>query len=90
MCRFLSARRLTIRPLVLSPAVLLPCSPHPFPFPLFRQQVLQDSTAEILFTLGQLSREFPEVAPVVTQELKRAGLVVPHHPPLRPNTTRCT
>lgn len=55
---------------------------------LWLLQVLQDCASEVLFTLGQLTREFPEVSDVVTAQLKRHRLAIPHHPPLRPGTTR--
>jgi hypothetical protein len=47
----------------LTPALILPPPP--------RRQVLRESTTNLLFTVGQLMREFPEVADMLQAELSQ-------------------
>ena len=54
-------------------------------------EVLKDVVQNVLFTLGQLASEFPEVSDVLAQRLEEANLQMPPRPPSRinnPNTSR--
>ena len=53
-----------------------PTSPRP-------QQSLQELDTNVLYTLGQLSREFPEIREDLHGALKTRGLAVPSRPPSR-------
>ena len=46
-------------------------------------EVLKDATQNVLFTLGQLAAEFPEVSDVLSQRLDEYNLQMPPRPPSR-------
>jgi hypothetical protein len=45
--------------------------------------VLKDVVQNVLYTLGQLSNEFPEVTDLLAQKLEEAELKMPPRPPSR-------
>jgi chromosome segregation ATPase len=49
----------------------------------FDALALRETTANVLFTLGQLAREFPEMSDPLRAALAAAGLQVPPRPPSR-------
>jgi hypothetical protein len=51
-------------------------------------KVLRHSTTTLLYTVGELVREFPEVAGFVQSHLQKANLVLPSRPPNRPASAR--
>eukprot|EP01041_Mallomonas_annulata_P001570 gene1570-3037_t len=48
-----------------------------------RAEVLRDVAQNVLYTLGQLSAEFPEVANDLAEKLQDADLKIPNKPPAR-------
>ena len=49
----------------------------------FIAQGLRETSANVLYTLGQLGREFPEMRDTLNEALKAQGLQVPARPPSR-------
>ena len=49
----------------------------------FIAQGLRETSANVLYTLGQLGREFPEMRDTLNEALKSQGLQVPARPPSR-------
>ena len=49
----------------------------------FMAQGLRETSANVLYTLGQLGREFPEMRDTLTEALKSQGLQIPARPPSR-------
>lgn len=49
----------------------------------FRVGLCQETTDNVLYTLGQLVRQFPEMHDELQMHLQRLGLVVPSRPPSR-------
>ncbi|CAM9198500.1 unnamed protein product [Chrysoparadoxa australica] len=47
----------------------------------FRAEVLRETSANVLYTLGQLAKEFPEMQDALNVQLAKAKLVVPTKPP---------
>jgi len=45
---------------------------------------IKESNTSVLFTLGQLAREFPQLQPTLRAGLERSGLKLPTKPPARP------
>ena len=52
-----------------------------------KAEVLKDVVQNVLYTLGQLSNEFPEVSDQFYSLLKSADLRMPTNPPSRPSTS---
>ena len=50
---------------------------------VFRTEALRDTSNSVLYTLGQLSREFPEITDSLNKMLQKAELQVPSRPPSR-------
>jgi len=50
---------------------------------LFRTDALRDTTDSVLYTLGQLSREFPEITDSLNKMLQKGELQIPSRPPSR-------
>ena len=50
---------------------------------MFRAELLNETNANVLFTLGQLAKEFPEMHEALHMGLQNAGLRVPSRPPSR-------
>lgn len=50
---------------------------------VFQTDSCADTCSSVLYTLGQLSREFPEMTDALNQMLAKAGLEVPTRPPSR-------
>merc|ERR1740130_356955 len=50
---------------------------------VFRTEALRDTSNSVLYTLGQLSREFPEITDALNKMLQKAELQVPSRPPSR-------
>eukprot|EP01006_Ploeotia_vitrea_P018370 TRINITY_DN49760_c0_g1_i1.p1 TRINITY_DN49760_c0_g1~~TRINITY_DN49760_c0_g1_i1.p1 ORF type:complete len:101 (+),score=11.60 TRINITY_DN49760_c0_g1_i1:29-304(+) len=46
-----------------------------------RAEVLKDVVQNVLYTMGQLAAEFPEVQDVLSMRLKDADLKIPARPP---------
>lgn len=55
-----------------------------------RAEVLKDVVQNVLYTLGQLSAEFPEVQDILSMRLKEAELKIPARPPTSQNATGST
>ena len=53
----------------------------------FQTAAVADTNNNVLFTLGQLAREFPELQPTLQAELQARGLVMPARPPSRAPTS---
>ena len=49
----------------------------------FQAAAVTDTNTNVLFTLGQLAREFPELQPSLQAELDARGLALPARPPSR-------
>eukprot|EP01034_Spumella_vulgaris_P025163 gene25163-31589_t len=52
-----------------------------------KSEVLKDVVQNVLYTLGQLSNEFPEVSDALAQRLQEADLRLPSEPPVKTLTT---
>lgn len=46
----------------------------------FRMEGMRDTTQNVLYTLNQLSREYPEIQDVLDGETKSRGLILPSKP----------
>ena len=49
----------------------------------FIAQGLRETNANVLYTLGQLGREFPEMRDTLNEALRSQGLQIPARPPSR-------
>lgn len=47
----------------------------------FRGEALGETAATVLYTLGQLGREFPEIHDVLQMQVQKSGLQIPTHAP---------
>ena len=50
-------------------------------FVFWKIEVTKDVVQNVLYTLGQLSLEFPEVSDLLTSRITDAGLRIPNKPP---------
>lgn len=61
--------------------------PEPTAYELvFRAAATTDTNSNVLFTLGQLAKEFPELQPTLQVSLEERGLTLPARPPSRAPT----
>jgi hypothetical protein len=49
----------------------------------FRAQAVADTNSNVLFTLAQLAKEFPEMQPTLLSGIQQNGLKLPQRPPSR-------
>lgn len=65
----------------------LPAESGPTPDEIaFRATAIADTNSNVLFTLGQLAKEFPELQPTLQASLEEHGLRMPARPPSRAPT----